>query len=45
LTEREERKEMKEVKRNERGFYCCTENDKDIEGHSLIIVNAKGVIV
>jgi alpha-acetolactate decarboxylase len=29
-----------------RGFYyCCIDNDKDIEGHSLIIVNAKGVII
>jgi alpha-acetolactate decarboxylase len=29
-----------------RGFYyCCIDNDKDIEGHSLIIVNAKEVII
>jgi hypothetical protein len=35
------------VKRDERGDFinCCIDNDKDIEGHSLIIVNAKGVII
>jgi hypothetical protein len=35
------------VKRDERGDFinCCIDNDKDIEGHSLIIVNAKEVII